>query len=557
MSYSFQFSDFIVDPQRFELRQGTRVHKMEKIPLELLIMLVERDGNLVTRDEIVERLWGKDVFLEEDRGINTAISKIRMALHDDPQNPKFIQTVVGKGYRFIARINRTHPVGARTGAESESAATVTNARQRPGSLAVLSFADMSAAGDQDYFCAGLAEELINALTQINGLRVASRTASSQFRSEDGDIRSIGRKLRVESLLEGSVRKSGNRLRVTVQLIDIESGFHRWSRRFDCELADIFTLQDEIAAEVVASLRGTVLNHNEEKALQRPQTVVGAYEYYLRGRQLLPRMTQADLEESARMFECAVQLDANYGPAWAGMAMSYATLYEWLGARASNLVKAEHASKRAEELAPEFAEAHVARGFTLSLSGRYAEAAAQFEKAILRNPNLFEAYYYFARSNFASGNVLLSAELFRKAADCRQEDVQSPSLLSQSLRMLGRVEEARIASTETIARAERSLLLNSSDARALALGSLALFDDGQTSRALEWSRRSLELYPDDMSTLIQAACLHSRSGDREQALALLERVFARGWGKRDWIEHDPDYDSLRDDPRFQQLVSRLR
>jgi tetratricopeptide (TPR) repeat protein len=210
-----------------------------------------------------------------------------------------------------------------------------------------------------------------------------------------------------------------------------------------------------------------------------------------------------------------------------------------------------------ELAPLLAEAHVARGCVLSLSGRYDEAASEFEDAIRLNPNLFEAYYYFARSRFAHGDIERSAELFQKAADVRQEDFQSPMLLSQSLRMLGREKEGWEASFEGVRRVEHALVLNPVDSRALSLGSVHLFEIGQLERAMEWSHRSLELYPDDVSTLVNGACLRAKTGQKEAALGLLERVFARGWGKRDWVEHDPDYDSLRDDPRFQRLLARLK
>ena len=258
-----------------------------------------------------------------------------------------------------------------------------------------------------------------------------------------------------------------------------------------------------------------------------------------------------------MFERAIALDAGYGPAWAGLATVHATLYEWFGARDDDLARAERTSERALALAPRLADAHVARGCALSLSRRYAEAAREFEEAIRINPNLFDAYYYFARTSFAGGEIARSAELFGKAAEVRQEDFQSPLLHGQSLRMLGRVDEARAATREGIARVERALELNPTDARALSMGSNWLFSHGQPERALEWSRRSLELHPDDPGTLVNAACLRSKLGLKEEMLELLARVFGRGWGKRDWIEHDPDYDIVRDDPRFKELLARLK
>jgi adenylate cyclase len=258
-----------------------------------------------------------------------------------------------------------------------------------------------------------------------------------------------------------------------------------------------------------------------------------------------------------MFARAIDLDAGYAPAYAGLAMVYATMYEWFGAHADDLVAAERASERALELAPEMAEAHVALGCALALSSRYDDAERAFAQAIAINPNLFDACYYSGRTNFARGDIAASAARFRKAAELRQDDFQSPLLLSQSLRMLGSPEEAAHANREGIRRAEHVLALNPLDSRALSLGASALFHDGQTTRALEWSRRSLELYPDDMSTLVNAACLHAKLKQKEEALELLERVFARGFGKRDWVEHDPDYDILRGDPRFLKLLARLK
>jgi tetratricopeptide (TPR) repeat protein len=362
---------------------------------------------------------------------------------------------------------------------------------------------------------------------------------------------------VGTLLEGSVRKAEDRLRVTVQLVEVATGYHRWSQRFDRRLDDVFAIQDEIAESVATSLRGSLLSRREKQALVRPLTGAAAYEYYLRGRQHLPRMTKAELQKSGEMFARAIELDAGYAPAFAGLATVHATMYEWFGAEAADLMAAERASERALELAPAMAEAHVARGCALALSRRYDQAERAFEQAIDINPNLFDAYYYSGRTNFARGDIASSAARFRKAAEMRQDDFQSPLLFSQSLRMLGSVDDAAKANKEGIRRAEHVLALNPLDSRALSLGASALFHDGQTTRALEWSRRSLELHPDDMSTLVNAACLHCKLGQKEEALQVLERVFAHGWGKRDWVEHDPDYDIVRDDPRFLKLLARLK
>ena len=547
MEQGVNFGDYRFDFETGRLWSGEREVRLTPKASSVLKVLVTHAGKPVTKEELFTSVWNDTVV--SDDALTSCIQELRRALADDSKQPRFIETRHRRGYQFVAQL--TEATAAAGVADSPLPAHDISA------IAVLPFADMSPDRNQDYLCEGLAEELINALTHVDGLRVAARTASFQFRASGADVREVGRHLGVGTLLEGSVRKAGDRLRVTVQLIEVATGYHRWSQRFDRMLDDVFAIQDEIAESVATSLRGNVLNGREKQALLRPQTGVGAYEYYLRGRQHLPRLTRPHLETSGEMFERAIELDAGYGPAWAGLAMVHATLYEWYGATEDDLVTAERASQRALELAPGLAEAHVARGCALSLSRRYAEAAREFEDAIRLNPNLFDAYYYFARTSFACGEIERSAELFRKAADVRQEDFQSPMLLGQSLRMLGRHDEGRDASREGVRRAEHVLVLNPVDGRALSMGAVHLLEDGQTARALEWSQRALELYPDDMGTLLNGACLRARLGLKEEALELLERVFARGWGKRDWVEHDPDYDILRDDPRFKRLLAKLK
>jgi TolB-like protein/Tfp pilus assembly protein PilF len=543
------FGGYRFDVAAGRLWSGTQEVRLTPKASTVLRVLVTHAGNPVSKEDLFSAVWSETAV--SDDALTSCIQELRKALGDDPKQPRFIETRHRRGYRFIAPIS-----GAATGDASGVAGSAAPTSDI-SAIAVLPFADMSPGRDQDYLCEGLAEELINALTHVDGLRVAARTASFQFRASGADVQAVGRQLGVGTLLEGSVRKADNRLRVTVQLIEVATGYHRWSKRFDRTLDDVFAIQDEIAENVATSLRGSVLSGREKQSLVRPQTGAAAYEYYLRGRQHLPRLTQPDLQQSAEMFQRAIELDAGYSPAFAGLAAVHATLYEWFGARDEDLARAERASQRALELAPDLAEAHVARGCVLSLSRHYDEATREFEDAIRLNPNLFDAYYYFARTMFARGDIARSAELFHKAAEVRQEDFQSAMLCAQSLRVIGRQEEAREVEAEGIRRAERVLVLNPRDARALSLGSGALFDNGQTARAMEWSRRSLELYPDDMGTLISAACLHSKAGEKEEALQLLERVFARGWGKRDWVEHDPDYDILRHDVRFQNLLARLK
>jgi adenylate cyclase len=547
MEQGLTFGNYRFEVETGRLWSGKRELRLTPKASAVLRVLVQRAGTPVSKDDLFSLVW-TDTAVSDD-ALTSCIQELRKALEDDAKQPRFIETRHRRGYQFVAQLTEvTAP---------EPSAAAATAPPPVSTIAVLPFLDMSPGRDQDYLCEGLAEELINALTHIDGLRVASRTASFQFRTAGADVREVGRQLGVGTLLEGSVRKAGNRLRVTVQLIEVASGYHRWSQRFDRMLDDVFAIQDEIAESVATSLRGGVLTAPEKRSLLRPQTDTEAYEYYLRARQHLPRMTQGDLEKAAELFQQAIDVDAHYSPAYAGLATVHATLYEWFGAREDDLAKAQNASQKALDLSPDLADSHVARGCVLSLLARYDEASAEFQEAIRINSNFFDAYYYFARTSFASGNTEISAALFSKAADIRPDDFQSPMLRAQSLRMLGRPKEAVESAREGIRRAERILALNPTDARALSLGSGALFEDGQLARADAWAQRALELYPDDPSTLVNAACLHAKAGRKEEAIETLERVFARGWGKRDWVEHDPDYDILRDDPRFRRMLERLK
>ncbi len=539
MGQQIRFADFSFDPETGQLRQGQAEIRLTPKAAAVLRVLAANAGAPVSKEQLFSTVWSETAV--SDDALTSCIQELRKAFGDDAKQPRYIETRHRRGYQFVASLDAAEPA---------------DRPKEPFAIAVLPFTDISPEHDQDYICDGLAVELIGAFSMVSGLRVVSRTASFQFRGEGADVRSVGSLLGAGYLLEGSIRKTKDRLRVIVQLVDVMSGYYKWAQQFDRTPEDVFAIQDEIIEDVINVLRGGPLSAAEKRALPQHPAGTAAYEYYLRGLQYLPRMTAPDLSRSAEMFERAAELEPSYGPALAGLATVYATLYEWFGAKNTNLQRAEDASRRAVAVAPELAEARVARGFTLSLSRQYEDAVREFSDAIRINPNLFEAYYYFARASFANGEVERSAELFAKAAEVRREDFQSPILQAQSLRMLGRISEAREANREGVRRAEHALALDPKDPRALSLGASGLFHDDQVARAQEWSRRAIELYPDDMGALINAACLSAKLGHKEEALDCLERVFARGWGKRGWIEHDPDYDILRDEPRFRALLAKL-
>ena len=424
------------------------------------------------------------------------------------------------------------------------------------SLGVLPFADLSAERDQEYFGDGISEEILNALARVGALHVAARTSCFAFRGTSIDAREIGRRLGVEALLDGSIRKAGNRVRIGVQLIDARNGYHLWSERFDRDIEDIFAIQDEIARSVIDAL-GLSLSEREQRRFVKTSTKnVEAYEFYLRARKLFQQWTRQSIELARQMFERAIELDPDFAAAWAGLATAHVYLFG-SGGRDPDLRKAHNASTRALELDPELADTHVAAGQSFSMEQRYVEAAAEFERAIELDPTLFDAYYYYARSCFKAGDLNKALKLFQKAHSARPEDYQSAALIASVLRQLDRSDEAQRAARLAIESINRHLELNPEEARAFNLGAIILARSGEVERAKQWNERAMSLAPDDDAILYNASCVFAVLGEEDQALAGLQRAIEAGLAGGDWVSHDPDWERLRDHPRFQTLVQRLQ
>jgi adenylate cyclase len=422
------------------------------------------------------------------------------------------------------------------------------------SVAVLPFADLSAERDQEYFSDGVAEEILDALTKVGGLRVPARTSCFAFRGASIDAREIGKRLGVEALLEGSIRKAGNRLRITVQLIDARNGYHLWSERFDREIEDIFAIQDEIASSVIGAFGLSVTERDKRHFLKQSTTNVAAYDFYLRGRKFFQKWTRQSIEFARQMFERAIGFDSNFAAAWAGLAT--AQVYLFRSAHEIDLINARKASTRALEIAPDLAEAHVAAGQVFSMEQRYEDAARAFERAIELDPTLFDAYYYYGRCCFKAGDLEKAAELFAEAQRVRPEDYQSYGLLAQAFRELGRLDEADDADQLAIESIKKYLELNPDEARAYNLGANVLARQGDADLARQWNEQALSLASDDDAILYNAGCVFALLGDDDQALDALEQAIEAGLTGGDWVKRDPDFARLRNYPRFQALVKRL-
>jgi adenylate cyclase len=428
-------------------------------------------------------------------------------------------------------------------------------KEKIRSIAVLPFADLSAERDQEHFSDGVAEEILNALSKVGSLHVPARTSCFAFRGASLDAREIGKRLGVETLLDGSIRKAGKRVRISVQLVDASNGYQLWSERFDREIEDIFAIQDEIARSVLESL-GLALTEREEFRFLKPSTRnIEAYEFYLRGRKLYHKWTRQSVEFARQMFERAVKIDPGFAAAWAGLANTYVDLFRW-GRQPRDLEEAQRASEHALKLNPNSAEAHVSVGQALGIQRRFPEAASAFDRAIEEDPILYEAYYLYGRVMFESGEVEKAANLFQKAQSVRPADYESRALRAQALTELGRQEEARRANEDAVQSIEKHLELNPDEARAYSLGSSVLIRLGETERSKQWTQQAMALAPNDPLILYNAACNLAMLGEHERALDGLERALEAGVAVGDWIRHDPDFEGLHNHPRFQAIVKRI-
>lgn len=429
--------------------------------------------------------------------------------------------------------------------------------EKKNSIAVLPFHDTSPGRDQEYFCEGIAEELIHALNKTKSMRVASRTSSFHYRKAALDIREIGRRLNVGTILEGSVRKVENRLRVTAELVNIVNGYTLWSEQYDRNFEDVFAIQDEIAQNIVHSLE-VALSGDAEKVHRKESTPdAQAYDFYLRGKKFYYQYDRKGVEFALQMFTRATELDPNYSRAYSGIADCCCYLYANAGKRPEDLRLAVEASRKALELNPELAEAHTARAESHSLAGQTEEAEKEFDIAIRLDPDLFEARYFCARHCFAEGKLEKAARLYEQARLIRPEDYQSSLLVAQVYADLGRTDEARAARRRGVDVAEMHLNHHPDDIRALYMGANGLVAMGDREAGLLWAGRAMNLEPAEPMVLYNLACIYSLAQEPDRAMDCLDKAVKQGFTYSEWVDHDSNLDPVRNDSRFQRIMLALK
>lgn len=460
-----------------------------------------------------------------------------------------IALVLAWAYELTPHGIRKDPAG-----NIESVTEIEDYLEGAPSIAVLPFDDLSEKGNQGYFCEGMAEEILNALCKVANLRVASRVAAFQLGGKHVDIQKIGKKLRVQTVLEGSVRKSGDKLRITTQLLNTADGFHIWSRQYDRKLEDIFDIQEEIANSITTAL-SVSLKHKRRQTQQHVDPK--AYDFFLRGLSYFARHTTQDNIYARQMFTQAIEIEPDFGRAWAGIAYTYGFAYMYFNASDVNLAEAKRTSAKALKLAPELAESHVSSGIAFCMSQDYKRTEIEFEKAIALDPKNYEAWYFFGRAKVHEGDLERALKLFERASRVRPEDFQSVLLQAQLYTSLDQKGKAMEVTREGIKRVRAVLELIPDDNRALNMGAFALLRLGRTEEAKKWMSLSLRNAPMDSIIQYNGACFYSLAGDIESALDCLENCLIKvGNISRDWLEHDSDMDNIRSHARFEEIISRF-
>jgi adenylate cyclase len=421
------------------------------------------------------------------------------------------------------------------------------------SIVVLPFVNLSDEAGQAFFSDGITEEILTLLARQPGLRVISRTSSFTLKDSKLDVRAIAQKLDVELVLEGSVRRAGNQVRIMAQLIDPVKDAQLWSDRFDHELTDIFAVQGEIARSIVGALDLDSTQCPEAPASTRE---IDAYDYYLRGRQYFYALSESSLGFARQMFQQAIAIDPSFARAYADLANTESVMAQWFDHSPEVLEAADKASRRALELGPDLAEAHSARGHALTLVGDFTGAAREFESALQIDPGNYDALYLFGRSRYAEGKMEEASDLFRQAHESQPDEFQAIVLRESTLRSLGRKEEQQEAAKLAVRAICQRLELNPDDLRALSLGCGALISSGEVEQGLAMARKLLKLTPDDPSALYNVSCAFANAGLHDEALDLLERRTDMGGLYREWVQQDADFDGLRNNPRFQALLERM-
>ena len=561
-----RFGHFELDLRAGELRkQGVRIRLQEQ-PFQILAMLLEHPDQIVTREELRSKLWPADTFVDFDHSLNRAINKLREALDDAADAPQFIETLPKRGYRFLGSLKA--------------------ASTRIHSLLVLPLENLSHDTDQEYFAEGMTEALINTLAKIGALRVTSRTTTMRYKKTDKPLPQIVRELNVDAIVEGTVLRSTDRVRISVQLVDAHADTHLWAESYDRDLRDVLTLQSEVAQAIARQIQVKLTPQEQAQFAQVHPVKPEAYEAYLKGRYHWNRRSGEELPKAIQCFRQAIAGDSVYAAAYAGLADSLASLGTWAFVPPKETCdEAKGFALRALEIDSSLGEAHISLAWVNAwYDYDFATAEREFERAIELNPRYPAAHYFFG---FFLGVMGRYEEAYTELKRAIRLDPLS-SVMHWGMG-LGCFWFSR-RYDQAIKEAQRALELDPNFVGAHALYGWACPHKSLHEFAITSLRRAIQLsqgasqwvgslgeayaeagYKDEAREILQqlndlrkqryvtpyiVARIHAALGEHDDALCWLETAYQDRATWMIFLKTDPHLDCLRHDPRFQDLLKRM-
>ncbi|MDT8067639.1 MAG: winged helix-turn-helix domain-containing protein [Terriglobia bacterium] len=613
VSNPIQFGVYTVDVRAGEIsKHGTRIRLQDR-PFRILLILLSQPGQLVTRDELRQQLWPDGTFVDFDRGISSAMNKLRSALGDTAANPKFIETVGRRGYRFTYPVTRLDteqqpappsqgPPVSPLAAPSKrkwlratvvsvlivaaiAAAYFVSDRTSAApirSIAVLPLKNLSSSADEEFFSEGLSDELSTKLASLPGLRVISRDSVMQYKGSEKSLPEIAKELHVDGLVQGSVLRFGDKVRITVQLVQASTGRYLWAASYEREQRDVIELQNEVTRQIADNVRLN-LNPADRERLTTAQTVdPQAHDDYLRGLAYLKKRTTPDMSMAAQYFEKAVSRDPGYAQAYAGLADADALLAAYIPRPPrENIEKARAAALKAIELDNRLAEAHTSLALIYqNYDWNWDAAEREYQRAIALDPNYATAHHWYAEFLSYMGRFDESAAEYARARQldpfsliirtdyavslyyARKYDASVAEFLAvQAIdpefpraHIIADVYAQQERFDEAIADAQKQLEENAlwGNARLARFYALA----GQRQKAEQLLRHMEQLYGRDKTNPNLLIPGLIALGHDERAITLLERAYDQHYTTMTWLKVDPLYDPLRSNPRFQSLLKRV-
>lgn len=546
---TYEFLDFRLDAAHLLLYQNAREIALAPKVIETLLALVEHQGKILSKDELMKIVWADSIV--EEGNLFQNLYLLRKILGENEDDKPIIETLRRRGYRFNATVksavdsftnqsqfeaetfaplkstqngsvadnNNSGKVLSAKWEKSIDAFTAQNNKSQTASIAVLPFVNMSADAENEYFCDGLAEEFLNALAKINGLRVAARTSSFSFKNKDINISEIGRVLDVGTVLEGSVRKAGKKVRITVQLINTANGYHLWSERYDREIKDIFELQDEITLAVVTALKVKLLKKKKSAVLKHYTDNTKAYEFYLKGKYFFNQHTSTGWRKGIEYFEQAILIESNYAPAYAGIALSLSHLWFFGFLLPEETVqKWRTAASRALEIDADLPEAHYTQAsLHFFYEWNWAAAEREYRRAIELNQNNAEAHWRL-------GLLLVSRERFDEAVAAAERAIELDPLSLVTNLYVGLTFWFAQRINQAFAQVDKMLELEPRFHGAYWLTGTIQKSLGSFDEAVAAYQKALSL-GGNQTVLSILGNTYALAGKRAEALATLDQLFA--------------------------------